>query len=110
MGNIAMRFCLAIAGVLATLPNAWAEQPEPTELARRIDAWLAKEHQAHQVQVAPRADDYEFLRRVSLDLTGRIPKVSEVRAFAADTSPSKRARLVALLLESPRLATHFATT
>jgi hypothetical protein len=105
-----MRLCLAIAGILVALPIARAEPPEPAELARRIDAWLAKEHRANQVQAAPRADDYEFLRRVSLDLTGRIPKVSDVRAFAADKNPSRRASLVASLLESPRHATHFATT
>jgi hypothetical protein len=105
-----MRYCLAITGILMALPIARAESPDPAELARRIDAWLAKAHQAKQLEVAPRADDYEFLRRVSLDLTGRIAKVSDVRTFAADQSPSKRARLVASLLESPRHASHFATT
>ena len=44
--------------------------------------------------------DAEFLRRISLDLGGRIPTVEEVRAFLADTSPDKRARAVDRLLAS----------
>ena len=40
------------------------------------------------------ADDAEFVRRVYLDLTGVIPRVSEVREFLHDTSPNKRAQLV----------------
>src|SRR5262249_53522391 len=42
------------------------------------------------------------------DLTGRIPPVSDVRAFLADKSPDKRARLIAALLDDPRHAVHFA--
>ncbi len=43
-------------------------------------------------------DDAEFLRRVTLDLAGRIPTREETRAFLQDTSPSKRAGLVDRLL------------
>ena len=42
------------------------------------------------IQSAPIASDAEFLRRVTLDLTGRIPSGAEVAAFLADTNPSKR--------------------
>jgi len=54
--------------------------------------------------------DLEFLRRASLDLAGVIPTVAEVRAFAADTNPDKRARLVDRLLASHLHAEHLATT
>ena len=37
-----------------------------------------------------RRSDIEFLRRVTLDLTGRIPTRTEVRAFLADKNPDKR--------------------
>ena len=40
------------------------------------------------------ATDGEFLRRVYLDLVGRIPTSDEARAFLADTSPNKRAAVV----------------
>jgi hypothetical protein len=45
--------------------------------------------------------DQEFIRRVTLDLTGRIPTVSELTAFLGDSSPNKREALVERLLASP---------
>jgi hypothetical protein len=47
---------------------------------------------------APQADDAEFLRRVTLDLVGRIPTPAETEAFLADTAADKRPRLVEALL------------
>jgi hypothetical protein len=52
------------------------------------------------VRPAPPADDAEYLRRVYLDLVGKIPTVSEARDFLEDTSPDKRRRLVESLLDS----------
>jgi hypothetical protein len=53
------------------------------------------------IQPAPLASDAEFLRRVSLDLTGRIPSGAEVAAFLADTNPAKRDLKVDALMGSP---------
>ncbi|MBK9168016.1 MAG: DUF1549 domain-containing protein [Bryobacterales bacterium] len=50
---------------------------------------------------APRTTDSEFLRRVSLDLTGRIPTPEQVVGFLRDGSPDKRQRLIDELLASP---------
>src|SRR5262245_18115318 len=52
------------------------------------------------VTPAPLASDGEFLRRVSLDLTGRIPASDEIRAFLADTDPQKRDKLIDRLIAS----------
>ncbi len=46
--------------------------------------------------------DLEFLRRVTLDLTGTVPSLERLRAFMADTSASKREKLVDELLASGR--------
>lgn len=59
-------------------------------------------------QTAERADDAEFLRRVTLDLTGVIPTADEVRAFAADKSPGKRTALIDRLSASDEYARHMA--
>src|SRR4030095_16081645 len=45
--------------------------------------------------------DYEFIRRVTLDLTGRIPTKDRVLSFVADSSTDKRSRLVDELINSP---------
>lgn len=55
-----------------------------------------------------RCTDAEFLRRVSLDLIGTLPKPSQAREFIADTDPHKRARLVDRLLEHPSYGDHWA--
>jgi hypothetical protein len=79
-------------------------------MARRIDDLLAAEWNTAGVSPAAPASDGEFLRRAYLDLTGVIPRVSEVREFLADERPEKREKLIAQLLASPRYATHLATT
>jgi hypothetical protein len=56
--------------------------------------------EADGVRPAPLSSDYEFLRRVTLDLTGRIPSASQVREFAGSTDPLKRQKLIDSLLES----------
>ena len=43
--------------------------------------------------------DEEFLRRVSLDIAGTLPKPDEIRAFLKDTDPQKRAKKMDELLE-----------
>ncbi|HEY2013272.1 MAG TPA: DUF1553 domain-containing protein, partial [Bryobacteraceae bacterium] len=45
--------------------------------------------------------DWEFIRRVTLDLTGRIPAPDRVLSFVADTSTDKRAKLIEELLAKP---------
>lgn len=44
--------------------------------------------------------DEEFLRRIYLDLTGRIPEPAQARAFLADTNENKRRELIDRLLYS----------
>jgi hypothetical protein len=57
---------------------------------------------------SPLADDAVFLRRVSLDLCGRLPTAAEARAFLADTAADKRAKLIDRLLDSPDYPAYFA--
>jgi hypothetical protein len=52
--------------------------------------------------------DGEFIRRLSLDLCGKLPAAEDVRAFLADRSPDKRARLIDRCLEDPDHAAFFA--
>ena len=50
-----------------------ASQAEVQQLTARIDQLIAARWTANGVKPAPLADDAEYLRRLYLDLTGRIP-------------------------------------
>src|SRR5262245_45389966 len=77
-------------------------------MVARIDALVEAKIKAAGMQPGAQSSDEEFLRRVYLDLTGAIPRVSEARAFLADQRPDKRQRLIDALLDSPAHATHLA--
>jgi len=73
-----------------------------------VDHYLDAAIASAGVKAAPEADDPTFLRRLTLDLVGRIPTAAELGAFAASTDPDKRARLVDRLVASPGFARHLA--
>jgi hypothetical protein len=52
--------------------------------------------------------DSEFLRRVSIDITGTLPTAAQADAFLASTDPKKREKLVDELLTRPEYASYFA--
>ncbi len=54
------------------------------------------------------ADDSTFLRRVTLDVCGRLPTIDETRGFLDDTSADKRERCIDRLVDSPDYADYFA--
>lgn len=68
--------------------------------ANFIDDYIFGKIATDGVPVADRTTDQEFLRRISLDLTGRIPTVSQVDSFIADTNPDKRNAMIESLLAS----------
>jgi hypothetical protein len=86
-----------------SLPNADTVKA----VATQIDQLIAAKLTAAQVTPTPLADDAEFLRRVYLDLTGRIPSVAQARRFLNDSTPGKRERLIDSLLESGAYVQHF---
>jgi hypothetical protein len=57
---------------------------------------------------SPTSDDATFLRRVSLDLTGRLPSADRAKAFLADKAADKRDKLVEELLAGEGYADFFA--
>jgi hypothetical protein len=80
------------------------------ELTATIDRLIAAKWAQEKVTPASPAGDAEFLRRVSLDLGGKIPTVAEARAFIDDPAPAKRLQLVERLLDGPSFVNHFTTT
>ena len=72
-------------------------------LHARIDAMIEADHVGTP---APLAGDAEFIRRVYLDLIGRVPPVAAVREFLSDTSAKKREALIDRLLADPAHVEH----
>jgi Protein of unknown function (DUF1549)/Protein of unknown function (DUF1553)/SLA1 homology domain 1, SHD1 len=54
----------------------------------------------------PASSDDQFVRRVYLDITGRIPTHDEAKAFITNSSKDKRAKLIDMLLDSPGYSSH----
>ena len=80
-------------------------QTGPTEIPRKnfIDDHIFGKMERDSITPAPLASDTEFLRRVYLDLTGRLPEPDDVRRFLADSDPDKRDKVVDSLF--PKLPT-----
>ena len=55
------------------------------------------------------ADDNTFLRRVTIDIAGRLPTPAETQAFASDGNPKKRDAVLDRLLASGEYADYFAS-
>ncbi len=73
------------------------------EIDQLINAELAKVN----VKAAGRTTDEQFIRRVYLDLTGRLPTPSDIAAFGQDGSSDKRLKLIDKLLDSNEYARHW---
>jgi Protein of unknown function (DUF1549)/Protein of unknown function (DUF1553) len=99
---------LPFAFLMLVLPNplpAKADRlADAPKIAAKIDDLLAKHWQAKGIKPADVADDATFLRRLTLDLAGRIPTREEAAAFTQDRSADKRARAIRRLMEGPEYA------
>jgi hypothetical protein len=98
------RQAVEVASRLSNAPSmerALSDQALATGSNGLIDQYVFARLQAEGVKAADKINDYEFIRRVTLDLTGRVPVAERVVSFVADREPDKRAKLVDELLASP---------
>lgn len=65
-----------------------------------IDQYLFGAMKADAVPHAPLTNDYEFCRRVYLDMIGRIPTPEQLQTFVASKGADKRERLIDTLVDS----------
>jgi Protein of unknown function (DUF1553)/Protein of unknown function (DUF1549) len=79
--------------------------PEPRN---DIDVAVLEQLRSLNIPISDLCDDATFLRRVTLDLAGRLPTLEEVRGFLAETEPNKRDRAIDRLLDSDDYAQYFA--
>ncbi len=102
------------AGAKETKTNeavAIRESARPArEVAAEIDQRIQDGLKRAKAAFGGPADDSEFLRRVYLDIIGRIPTLEEAKAFLADRAANKRETLINDLLARPEYGKHFAET
>ncbi|HPT26033.1 MAG TPA: DUF1549 domain-containing protein [Bryobacteraceae bacterium] len=87
----------------AQASGAASRSVAPGSIPRRnlVDDHIFTRLISERMDAASVAPDETFLRRVSLDLAGKIPTADEVRAFVASTDPDKRNVAIDQLLKSP---------
>jgi hypothetical protein len=73
-----------------------------------IDEQVYRQLQKLGLPPSPLCDDGTFIRRVTIDIAGRLPTLEETRQFLADTDSHRHERLVDRLLASPDYADYFA--
>src|SRR2546430_1545657 len=78
------------AGVLLALVGS----APAAETAGQIDRLLTQEDAGKKIKEAPVVEDLAFLRRVYLDLIGRIPTEAEIKKFLALPAKERRAAVI----------------
>ncbi|MCL4200845.1 MAG: DUF1553 domain-containing protein [Pirellulaceae bacterium] len=84
-------------------PTVSADFPANNAIDRFLGARLEKAGETP----APLSGDLEFLRRLSLDVTGTIPTTEQIDQFLADREPNRRARWIDRMLASDGWADHW---
>ena len=69
--------------------------------ANQIDRFIQGQFRQHNIQQNPPSTDEQFIRRVYLDILGRIPSYDEVTAFLDSKDPGKRRQTIDELLKHP---------
>jgi hypothetical protein len=86
---MALAVC-ATSGAFAATPG-----PDPGAIAKKVDQSIAEENNSRpKSQSAPAVDDLAFLRRIALDLTGRIPTEAEIQKYLSWPAPERRTRAI----------------
>ncbi|MFG0296354.1 MAG: DUF1549 domain-containing protein [Maioricimonas sp. JB045] len=95
-------------GQAAGLQGRDRRSASTASVSEQVDALILETLEAEGTEPAPLTSDEDFLRRVSLDLAGRIPTPREVTLFGLDPNPNKRAELIDRLLDSDEYASLWA--
>jgi hypothetical protein len=80
------------------LPKGLAFQWKDTRANNYIDELVYDKLRRLRIQPSDLCTDAEYIRRVSLDVCGKLPTSAESEQFIADTDPAKREKLVDRLL------------
>jgi len=102
---------LTLAVLLLPLALATAKDWSPDELrakAAEIDKLVTAKLEKEKIHANAPVSDEVFVRRIYLDIAGRIPTLKEATEFLADKTADKRAKLIDELLASEGYVQNFA--
>lgn len=106
--SVGLGFLLACGAPASAPPSSTSVATATSSSANVLDALVDAAWAEKGIVPAGEIDDATFLRRVTLDLAGRVPTAEEASAFLADKGADKRARAVDKLLDSDDHAAHLA--
>ncbi len=109
-GNVAImvRYQGQVAVFTAAVPLG-AEVAELPPAKNFVDELVFANLKQIGIPPSPICDDSTFLRRVTLDIAGRLPTLVETQEFLASTALDKREQVIERLLRSPHYADYFAS-
>ena len=107
MKHSVLAVCVALT---ALVQSVLAAPPTDATIPSLIDRQIGQQLEAAGIPPAELASDLTLLRRTTLDLVGRIPTVSEARAYLAADHQEKRITLVDRLIASAGFTRHQADT
>jgi hypothetical protein len=107
--RLGLRFVLAAAALAAAAQARGADPKDKGYRPDYIDAMLKAAWDEAKLRPSPDAGDAIFLRRLYLDVVGRIPSVQEAEAFLRRRDADKRLKEIEYLLDSPDYAKNMAT-
>jgi hypothetical protein len=104
------RFLDRVLPIRLTIPMRDQEPQTGTEFIENnpIDRFINTQLRRLRLPASPAANDWAFLRRVTLDLTGRLPSAEAAIQYAADPSDNKRQQTIQKLLQSESFADYWA--
>ncbi len=105
---VMIRYQEHVATFRATVPLGVATPEYKFPIQTVVDKHTTAKWKSLGLVPSELASDSEFIRRVSLDLTGTLPTPKQVSDFVNSTDEKKRDKLIDRLLESPEYAYFFA--
>ncbi len=85
-----------------------ARDADVAEMTKVIDSKLEAGWKANKITPSHFCDDYDFIRRASLDIIGRIATPAEIDRYMKDPPDKRRSLLIERLLKHEDYARHWA--
>lgn len=110
-GRVKVRLLLLSVATLALVATSTRAAPpaaDPKATAAAVDKLLAEENAGTKTREAPLVEDLAYLRRVSIDLNGRIPTDAEITKFLSWPAAERRTKAIEEFMGREQFADRWA--